>query len=93
MNIKHKILFAVFLATATSMSFATPHAHLTADRDVGNAVKVDAEFAANQSLLERLSLRQQNLIERLEADNQIEFNQRVDLERSHEPVETHSTTK
>jgi len=93
MNVKHKILFAVFLATATSMSFATPHAHLAAGSDVDNALKVDAEYVANQTLLEQLSLRQQNLIKRLEADNQIEFNQRVDLERLHDPVETHSTTK
>ncbi len=93
MNTTQKILFAVFLATATSMSFATPHSHLSADIEVSNAIKVEAEYQANQTLLEQLNLRQQNLIERLEADNQIEFNQRVDLERLHLQSEAHSTTK
>lgn len=93
MNTTQKILFAVFLAAATSTSFAAPHTHLNADIEVSNANKVEAEYPANQTLLEQLNLRQQNLIERLEAENQIEFNQRVDLERLHQPDETHSTTK
>lgn len=93
MNVSQKVGFAVFLATATSTSYATPYTNFEADGEINHAIEIEADYLANPPLLDQLSLRQQVLIERLEANNQIEFDQQVDLERLHEALETHSTTK